>query len=105
MFSHASRRFLLPTVAMLVASHPWLPGHAQHGQTPESAASTDLWAQRILAKDFAEVHKLIKPQPGESRWMEVPWLTTLWEARQAAAAEGKPIFVWYGSGGSPACHT
>ena len=34
--------------------------------------------------------------------MEVPWLTTLWEAPEAAAAEGKPIFVWYGSGGSRA---
>jgi hypothetical protein len=90
---------------MLVASLHGLPGYAEDGQTPESAKSTDLWAQRILAKDFAEVQKLIKPQPGESRWMEVPWLTTLWEARQAAAEEGKPIFVWYGSGGSPACHT
>ena len=30
---------------------------------------------------------------------------SLWEARQKAAAEGKPMFVWFGSGGSPACHT
>ena len=72
MFSHASRRFLLPTVAMLVASLLGLPGHAQDGQAPESAVATDLWAERILAKDFAEVHKLIKPQPGESAGWKSP---------------------------------
>lgn len=47
---------------------------------------------------FASLHRQIKPQPGESRWMEVPWLIDLHEARQKAAAEGKPIFVLSGGG-------
>ena len=25
---------------------------------------------------------------------QVPWLTSLWEAREKAAAEGKPILLW-----------
>jgi len=59
----------------------------------------------ISPEQFAKVHKLIRPQPGESRWREIPWLTSLWDARIKAAAEGKPIVVWSGSGGAPLCHT
>ena len=47
----------------------------------------------LAAKTFAPIHKQIRPQPGESRWMELPWLTDLHEARQKAAAEGKPLFL------------
>ncbi len=53
-------------------------------------------------KDFAQLHAKIKPQPGESRWMEIDWYPNVWEARQKAAAEGKPLFLWAGSGGAPA---
>lgn len=49
-----------------------------------------------------EIHRLIRPQPGESRWMEIDWYPSVWEARQQAAAEGKPIFLMAGSGGAPA---
>jgi hypothetical protein len=66
---------------------------------------TDTWASRLLAARFAETHQLICPQPGESRWREVPWQTSLWTARQIAAAEGKPMFVWSGSGGAPCAPT
>ncbi len=52
--------------------------------------------------EFAKLHKLIKRQPGESRWMEIKWYPSVWEARQKAAAEGKPIFIMAGSGGAPA---
>ena len=55
--------------------------------------------------EFEKAHKLIRPQPGESRWREVPWLTSLWDARQKAAATGKPIVVFTGSGGAPLCQT
>ena len=47
------------------------------------------------------VTKIVKPQPGESRWLDVPWLTDLWAARKKAAAEGKPLFLWIGTGGAP----
>lgn len=48
--------------------------------------------------NFAALHRQIKPQPGESRWMEVPWRIDLHEARKEAAAQGKPLFVMSGGG-------
>ena len=55
----------------------------------------------IPADQFLKLHALIKPQPGELRFHEIPWLIDVWEARKKAAAEGKPILVWSGAGGSP----
>jgi hypothetical protein len=51
---------------------------------------------------FARLHRMLVPQPGESRWMEIDWHPGVWEGRQKAAAEGKPLFIWAGSGGAPA---
>jgi len=51
---------------------------------------------------FQSLQKLITPQQGESRWMEIAWHPTVWEARKRAAAEGKAIFLMAGSGGAPA---
>jgi hypothetical protein len=56
---------------------------------------------RLAGAAFERLHRLIKPQPGESRWMEIDWYPSVWEARQKAAAEGKPLFLWAGSGGAP----
>lgn len=56
----------------------------------------------LSADQFNELHNLIKPQAGESRWMEIDWHPTVWEGRQKAATEGKPMFIWAGSGGAPA---
>ena len=51
---------------------------------------------------FESLHTLIKRQPLESRWMEVDWYPSVWEARRKAAEEGKPLFLMAGSGGAPA---
>ncbi len=56
-------------------------------------------AEVLSAKSFAQIQKQIKPQPGESRWMDVPWFLDLHAARQKAAADGKPLFI-YSSGGA-----
>jgi hypothetical protein len=55
----------------------------------------------IAPEKFESLHQLIKPQAGESRWREIPWLTSVWEARTKAAAEGKPIYIIYGGGAAP----
>jgi hypothetical protein len=55
----------------------------------------------LTPEQFPILHRLIKPQPGELRFHEIPWLIDVWEARKKAAAEGKPILVWSGAGGSP----
>jgi hypothetical protein len=59
-------------------------------------------AQRLSAAEIEKLHRTLKPQRGEARWMEVTWHPNVWEARQKAAAEGKPLFIWAGSGGAPA---
>jgi hypothetical protein len=50
---------------------------------------------------FVKLLALIKPQPDELRFQQIPWLLDVWEARKKAAAEGKPILVWSGAGGAP----
>ena len=52
----------------------------------------------LRAESFDQLRKQIRPQPGESRWLELPWLIDLHAARQKAAAEGKPLFVLSGGG-------
>src|SRR5262245_23498229 len=49
-----------------------------------------------LADQFDRLRALIKPRPGG--FADVPWMTSLWEARKKAAAEGKPILLWVGDG-------
>ena len=70
---------------------PPLPAPAQEKET-----------RRLSAAEFEKLHRMIKPQTGEARWMEITWHPNVWEARQRAAAEGKPLFLWAGSGGAPA---
>lgn len=55
--------------------------------------------EALTATTFARYQKRIKPQPGESRWMEIAWLLDLHAAREKAAKEGKPLFI-YSSGGA-----
>jgi hypothetical protein len=46
---------------------------------------------------------LIKPSAGEDKWANIPWLTSLWEARKVAAKEGKPILLWEMDGNPLGC--
>ncbi|MBI1902656.1 MAG: hypothetical protein HYS13_16270 [Planctomycetia bacterium] len=56
--------------------------------------SAGLAAEPIDTAQFEKLHALIKPPESEAFWTTLPWLTSLWEARQQAAAEGKPILLW-----------
>jgi hypothetical protein len=51
-------------------------------------------ADPIPPDQFVKLHSLIKPQAGEEKWQQVPWMIDLWAARKKAAAEGKPILLW-----------
>jgi hypothetical protein len=55
----------------------------------------------IPPDQFDKLHKMIKPQPGEMLFEQIPWYLSVYEARKKAAEEGKPILVWSGSGGAP----
>lgn len=81
-------RPILCAAAMVAAV---LAGSLCHGESKSLADA-----------EFDRLHQLFKPQPGESRWMEIDWYPSVWEARQKAAAEGKPLFLMAGSGGAPA---
>jgi hypothetical protein len=51
-------------------------------------------AEPIRPEQFRALHTLIKPKAAEEKWEQIPWLASLWEARQRAAREGKPILLW-----------
>jgi len=80
------RRFLAAAV-LVVATNTY----ASLADEPKSLAP----------EQFGKLHRMLKPQPGESPWMEIDWHPSVWEARQKAAAEGKPLFIMAGSGGAP----
>jgi hypothetical protein len=70
--------------------------------TSHALAQEPVKADALLtAERFEAVHRMIKPQPGELRFHEIPWHLSVWEARKQAAAEGKPLLIWSGSGGAP----
>ena len=60
-------------------------------------------AEPIKAEQLDKLHALIKPQADEDKWMQIPWQTSLWEARKKAAAEGKPILLWEMDGNPLGC--
>src|SRR5262245_3159625 len=62
----------------------------------QSGGTKDLSA--IGPEEVVRLQRLIKPKPGEARWMEVPWRTDLVGAWEEAAAQGKPLLVWHISG-------
>lgn len=55
--------------------------------------------------EFARLHALIKPQAAESPWREVPWLTSLREAREKAIADDKPLLIITAADGNPVSRT
>jgi hypothetical protein len=61
----------------------------------EGAAEPAPPLREITPEQFDKLHQLIKPHKGESQFMEIPWVATVGEARKKAAAEGKPLFIWY----------
>jgi hypothetical protein len=49
---------------------------------------------KLTQENFSYLQGLIKPSTGEDQWTQIPWMTSLWQARKRAAAEGKPILLW-----------
>lgn len=80
---------------------PWLAAVAVSAVVWASPTRADE-PKPLPADQFDKLHKLIQPRAGEARWMEVDWHPSVWEGRQKAAKEGKPLFIWAGSGGAPA---
>lgn len=51
-------------------------------------------AEPIRPAQLNDLLTTIKPGKDEDRWAAIPWLTDLWQARQLAAKQGKPILLW-----------
>ena len=51
-------------------------------------------AEPIRPDLFTKLQALIKPDQNEDEWAKIPWMTDLWQARQKAARDGKPILLW-----------
>jgi hypothetical protein len=73
-----------------------------------------LWAAAVRSadrvpeidpRDIPRLLAAIKPQPGESPWREIPWLTDVTEAQRKAVAEDKPIIILTAADGSPLSRT
>ena len=56
-------------------------------------------AEKLSPDEFEQLHRLIKPQPGEAKWAAILWRINLMEARRQAAAQDRPLFVWRSGGG------
>src|SRR5262245_45093144 len=81
--------------AVLHAGAPPISAVEPQAKTQAEAAA-DKIAERLSPEQFGKMMALIKPKPGG--FADVPWLTSLWEARTQAAAQGKPILLWVGDG-------
>jgi len=52
---------------------------------------------------FRDLIAYVRPKPEESKWLDIPWQTDLWEGRRLAMAEGRPIFLWAMNGNPLGC--
>ena len=73
----------------------WLSICALAGVFLCAGASAAEGPKSLTPEDFDRLHKMIKPQPGEWKFAEIPWAKTVREAREKSAAEGKPLLIWY----------
>ena len=57
-------------------------------------------ADEIAPRKVEALQTLILPAESDSQWMRVSWMpaTDIWAARQKAAADGKPMLLWYMAG-------
>jgi hypothetical protein len=60
-------------------------------------------AEPIKPDRVDDLRALIKPADREDRWNRIPWMASLWKARQRAAREGKPILLWEMDGNPLGC--
>lgn len=89
-----SRRQVIRQAALVTGLLTAWPAALGRAETREGPSK-----QALAPESMAGLHKLIRLQPGEYRWDEVPWYASIWHARKAAAAQDKPILV-FGTGGA-----
>ncbi len=61
---------------------------------PENNFSAAPKQDALTRAEFDLVKKFVPPQANEDEFDKIPWLTSIWAAREKAAKEGKPILLW-----------
>src|SRR6185436_5898009 len=60
------------------------------GETP-LMSMINLLLALVLTQDptesFEKLHQMVRPAEQEAPWTEIPWMTSLWQARERAARE------------------
>ena len=84
---------LKPLSAVLLAAGLLITDTSSRVAIAQPQMPTHMQKPRLTADTFQSIHSKIRPQPGESCLMAIPWLTDLHDAREKAAAEGKPLFL------------
>ena len=51
----------------------------------------------------AQVREHVLPSAEESRWLDIPWRSRLWDAVEEARRVGKPILLWAMNGHPLGC--
>jgi hypothetical protein len=69
---------------------------------PSLAAAEEPRAEPLSAADFEKLHRELQP-PRDEPWRSIPWHVSILEAREQAARDKKPIFVWVASGEPLGC--
>jgi hypothetical protein len=59
-----------------------------------SGCQNSIYAEPLTPEQFKQIRALVRPDPDEEKWAQIPWLSSLWEARKQAAKDGKPILLW-----------
>jgi hypothetical protein len=57
----------------------------------------------VADADLPKLLAVVRPNPGEDVFEQIPWRTSLWQARKEAAAVGKPILLWEMDGNPLGC--
>ncbi len=76
-----------------------------HAFAEDRAPANTTLVPEFSPADFPRLLAAVKPQPGESPWREISWLTNVTEARRRAITEDKPIVIFTAADGSPLSRT
>lgn len=58
-------------------------------------------APALTDQTFEALFEVCRPQ--KEGWTDIPWIGELWEGRQKAAREEKPLFIWAMNGHPLGC--
>ena len=88
-----------PVMLVVLAAGSGRDGRSLAAPLPDAGTPAGRPAKEELTPDtLGEFQALIRPHENEWRHLRVHWLTDIVAARKKAAAEDKPIFIFYTQG-------